>query len=311
MLSAAGIDGGHRDFAASVGSGLADAILQHDAEVGAVAEWLAANGVPAQTTDGAADEDDKRPADEWLWVLEACMLVAAGNPDDLSDEQWKQLAAVYATLIPHIHDPFRWRRDEIGDLPAAGRCRAVSEVLQAAPGRATAHLLVQATLLRPDDLGWVLRQYASAPAGSELADAYRFAAQLTGEPTPENRDLAVSIASETEQLVGLVGELFGEQRIAEHAEAMASRRQKSDDARKGQTAFVRERLLAAIEAQDWPTAAAELRKPHHSRKWLLGAPLDTSPGWQLLTSGRASSGPGPSCGSSRQNRRLGASASAS
>ena len=92
MLSAVGIDGGHRDFVASIGSGLADAILQHDAEVGAVAEWLAANGVPAQTTDRAADEDEQRPADEWLWVLEACMLVAAGSPGDLSDEQWKRLA---------------------------------------------------------------------------------------------------------------------------------------------------------------------------------------------------------------------------
>ena len=80
-----------------------------------MAEWLAANGVPAQTTDGAADEDDEGPADEWLWVLEACMLVAAGSPDDLSDDQWKQLAAVYSALIPHVHDPFRWRRDEIGE----------------------------------------------------------------------------------------------------------------------------------------------------------------------------------------------------
>ena len=192
MLSAAGIDGGHRDFAATIGSGLADAILQHDAEVGAVAEWLAANGVPAQTTDRAADEDDQRPADEWLWVLEACMLVAAGSPGDLSDEQWKRLAAVYAALIPHIHDPFRWRRDDIGNLPAVGRRRAVSEVLQAGPGRATAHFLVQATLLRHDDLGWVLRQHANAPAGSELAGG----AGLTGfwsassnrgdQPGPQN-----------------------------------------------------------------------------------------------------------------------------
>ena len=113
--SAAEIDGGDRDFAASIGSGLADAILQHEAEVGAVAEWLAANGVPAQTTDGAEDEDDERPAGEWLWVLEACMLVAAGSPDDLSDDQWKHLAAVYSALIPYVHDPFRWRRDEIGE----------------------------------------------------------------------------------------------------------------------------------------------------------------------------------------------------
>ena len=285
MLCAAGIDGGHRDFAASIGSGLADAILQHEAEVGAVAEWLAANGVPAQTTDRAADEDDQRPADEWLWVLEACMLVAAGSPIDLSDEQWKRLAAVYAALIPHIHGPFRWRRDDIGNLPAAGRRRAVSEVLLAAPGRATAHFLVQATLLRHDDLGWVLHQHANAPAGSELADAYRFAAQLIGEPTPENRDLAVSIASENEQVASLVGELFSDQRIAGHAEALATRRQKSDDARKRQTGFARERLVAAIETQDWPAAAAELRKPHHSRRWPQGAPLDTSPGWQLLASG--------------------------
>jgi hypothetical protein len=284
MLSAAGVDGAHRDFAASVGSGLADAILQGDAEVGAVAQWLAANGVPQQTTAGAADEDDEGPVDEWMWVVEACMLVAAGGPDDLSNEQWRRLAAVYSALIPHIHDPFRWRRDEVGDLPAAGRRRAISEVLQAAPGRATAHFLVQATLLRPDDLGWALRQHASAPANSELADAYRFVAQLTCEPTPENRDLAVSIASENEQVALLIGELFSNQRIAGHAEGLATRRQKAVDARKRQTGFARERLAAATEAQDWPAAAAELRKPHHSSKQPFGARLDTSPGWQLLTS---------------------------
>lgn len=284
MLSAAGTGSGERDFAASIGLGLADAVLQHDGEVGAVADWLAANGVPALATDDAADEDDERPADEWLWVLEACMLIAAGSPGDLSDEQWKRLAVVYSALIPHIQDPFRWRRDEIGSLPAAGRHRAISEVLQAAPGRATAHFLIQASLIRPDDLAWVLRQHASAPAGSDLADAYRFAAQLTCDPTPENRDLAVSIACENEELARLVDELFSDQLIAAHAEALAAQRQKSDDAGERRTGFARERLVAAMETRDWPAAAAELRKPDHSRKRLQSAPLNTSPGWQLLAS---------------------------
>ena len=285
MLTAAEVDSSDRDFARSVGSGLADAILQHEAEVGAVAEWLAANGVPAQTTDGAEDGDDEGPAGEWLWVLEACMLVAAGSPDDLSDDQWKHLAAAYSALISYVHDPFGWRRDEIGELPSAGRLRVVSEVLQSVPERATAHYLVRATLLRPDDLGWVLRQYANAPGNSELADSYRFAAQLTGEPTPRNRDLAILLADEDERVARLIGELFSEERIAEHADALATRRRKSRDDGNPQAGFARGQLIAAIEAQDWPGAAAELRKPQLSAKWPLGTPLDTSPGWQLLTSG--------------------------
>lgn len=281
-LIAAEIDDGHRDFAASIASGLADAILQHDAEVGPVADWLA--GVPLPAAYGAGEEDDALPADEWVWVVEACMLVAAGNPGDLSDEQWKRLAAVYSGLIPLMHDPFRWRRDDVGNLPSASRHKAASEILQAAPERPTAHCLVQASLLRHDDLGWVLRQHAGAPPGGKLADAYRFAAQLIGAPTPENRTLAVSIASENEQLTRLVDELFSDQRIAGHAEALVTQRQRADVARKRQTGFARERLLAAMETQAWSAAAAELRKPHEGKKWPRGTSLNTAPGWHLLTS---------------------------
>jgi hypothetical protein len=269
MLTASGTDGGDRGFAVSAGPGLADAIHQHDAEVSAVTDWLAANGVPASVLDEAADGDEERPAEEWLGVLEACMLIAAGSPGKLSDEQWKRLAAVYSSLIPHIDDPFRWRRDEIAALPAAGRHRAISEILQAAPGRAAAHFLVQARLIRRDDASWVLRQYSDAAAGSDLADSYRFAAQLTCPPTPENRDLA--------------DELFSAQKIAGHAQALAAELRRASDTRDRQSGFTREQLAAALETRDWPAAAAELRKPDRSRKRLRGTPMNTSPGWHLLT----------------------------
>jgi hypothetical protein len=62
-----------------------------------------------------------------------------------------------------------------------------------------AHLLIRASLTRPDDLGWVLRQHADAPADTGLAAAYRFAAQLICDPTPQNRNLAESIASENDE----------------------------------------------------------------------------------------------------------------
>jgi len=283
MLSAANISD-HRGFAASIGSAMADVIRQHDADAGAVADWLAANGVPAAAAaDIAADPDDQSPAGEWIWVIEACTLAAARKPGDLSDGQWKSLAAVFSALSPHMHHPFHWSPDDIGSLPAGGRHRAVSEILLAEPGPVMAHLLVRASLIRPEDLGWVLRQHADAPAGTELAAAYRLAARLICEPTPENRDLAVSIASE-KGYAGLVDELFSPQRVAEHAEAQAAaKRQKADQDRKKQADFSREQLTAAVDARDWRTAAAELRKQHQSRKWAPGTSLDTAPGWRSLT----------------------------
>jgi hypothetical protein len=292
-LTAVGVDGGDRDFVDPVGQGLADAVLQHEVELGPLVDWLAANGLPlsAPKTDdasGDSDEDDggggARPGDGWVWVVEACVLAATGNPGDLSDEQWNQLSVLYSSLLLRVDDSFRWRRDDLDQVPDDGRRKAVAEVLQARPERYTVHFLSRATLLRRGDLGWVLRQYADAAAGSELAQAYGFAAQMVGEPTLENQELARSIVNGSEPLAHLVDELFSDRQIAERAQALAAQRQRqADDARTRKISFTRERLLAATEALNWADTAAELRRPYAGKQWPQGTPLTTSPGWQTLS----------------------------
>ena len=290
-LIAAGVDGGHPDFVDPVGQSLADAVLERDVELGPLVDWLA-NGLPLPAPeaydvssgndvhDGAAT----RPTDDWVWVVEACVLAATGNPGDLGDGPWKKLAALYSSLLLRIGDPFRWRRDDLDQAPGESRRSAVAVILQARPDRYTAHFVSRAKLLQRGDLGWVLRQYADAPAGSELAQAYRFMAQIIGEPTPENGELARSVVKGREPLTHLVDELFSDQKIAEHAKTLATERQRraDDDARTRKTGFTRERLLAATAARNWADTATELRRPRDGKKWPQGAPLTASPRWQTL-----------------------------
>ena len=279
------------DLAGPIGRDLASAVLEGAATVGAIVDWMAAHRLPTHLPASPTDptnpdlEVADDPGDDWVWVVEACVLAAAATPGSLTDEQWRTLAAMYASMIDRIEDPFRWRRDGLDFAHPDGRRRVSEAVLTIQPGPYTAHHLIQAQLIRSDDLEWLLGRWASAPAESELRRSYLRALRMIAEPTPENRNLARAVTVKLPAVTELLESLFSDAAIARHAASIAEqeRKQQEDAAAAKAADFDRDRFLAALAVADWPAMVAELHKPFRGKQWAWGASLALSPGWQLLS----------------------------